>query len=139
MAEKGLGAGLGALFGEDALEDDIKDFMYLPISKVEPRKDQPRDKFEMDALEDLADSIKEHGIIQPITVRQTDKGYYQIIAGERRWRAASCRTPASLVYPSMIKCRALSLMRRFFAVKLCSFICFLTRCFLAIWNFSSAV
>ena len=88
MAEKGLGAGLSALFGEAALEEDQNDFKYIPISKVEPRSDQPRDKFDEEMLRELSESIAEHGIIQPITVRQLPEGYYQIIAGERRWRAA---------------------------------------------------
>jgi len=60
----------------------------LPISRVEPRAEQPRKEFEPEALEALADSIREYGLIQPITVRALDKGYYQIVAGERRWRAA---------------------------------------------------
>ncbi len=88
MAEKGLGKGLDALFGIAALEDSGGDCTYLPISKVEARADQPRKRFEDGALSDLADSIAEHGIIQPLTVRKLDSGYYQIIAGERRWRAA---------------------------------------------------
>ncbi|MGM9521012.1 MAG: ParB/RepB/Spo0J family partition protein [Oscillospiraceae bacterium] len=61
---------------------------YLPLSKIEPRADQPRSSFDEEALSELADSISEHGLIQPITVRKLDGGYYQIIAGERRWRAA---------------------------------------------------
>lgn len=60
----------------------------LPISRVEPRKDQPRREFDPAAIEELAASIREYGLIQPITVRPLDKGYYQIIAGERRWRAS---------------------------------------------------
>ncbi|MCR5576031.1 MAG: ParB/RepB/Spo0J family partition protein [Oscillospiraceae bacterium] len=85
--KKGLGAGLGVLFGEDtyAQEDELKS---LPISKVEPRRDQPRAVFDDEALRELADSIAQYGMIQPITVRRLDSGYYQIIAGERRWRAA---------------------------------------------------
>ena len=87
MAEKGLGMGLGALFGDAALEKE-NDFDYLPITKIEPRKEQPRDVFAQEALDELADSIKEHGVLQPLTVRKIDNGYFQIIAGERRWRAA---------------------------------------------------
>lgn len=60
----------------------------VPISKVEPRIGQPRTLFDEDALQDLADSISQHGILQPLTVRPLPGGYYQIIAGERRWRAA---------------------------------------------------
>jgi ParB family chromosome partitioning protein len=89
MAEKGLGMGLGALFGDAAAIDAIpNDFVYLPISKVEPRKDQPRSSFDEEGLSELAESIAEHGVLQPLTVRSIGSGYYQIIAGERRWRAA---------------------------------------------------
>ena len=62
--------------------------MKLPISRVEPRESQPRTNFDEASLQELADSIQEYGLIQPITVRRLDSGYYQIIAGERRWRAA---------------------------------------------------
>jgi ParB family chromosome partitioning protein len=88
MAEKGLGMGLGALFGNAAIESIPNDFVYLPISKVEPRKDQPRNKFDDASLGELAESIREHGVLQPLTVRDIGSGYYQIIAGERRWRAS---------------------------------------------------
>ena len=87
--KKGLGTGLGALLGEEAAaEKSSGGATVLPISKVEPRSDQPRNQFDEDALQELADSIAQYGIIQPITVRRLDSGYYQIIAGERRWRAA---------------------------------------------------
>ena len=88
MAGKGLGMGLGALFGDESLELESTDFEYLPISKVEPRAQQPRKYFDEQGLQELSDSILEHGIIQPLTVREIGGGYYQIIAGERRWRAA---------------------------------------------------
>ena len=84
---KGLGTGLGALFGQDEEEQDSQ-LLNLPISKVEPRLEQPREYFDQEALQDLADSIAQYGLIQPITVRKLSSGYYQIIAGERRWRAA---------------------------------------------------
>ena len=87
-ANRGLGKGLGALLGDAALHADTSDSLYLPISKIEPYANQPRHHFDEDALQDLADSISEHGIIQPLTVRRLSSGYYQIIAGERRWRAA---------------------------------------------------
>ncbi|MGI5937104.1 MAG: ParB/RepB/Spo0J family partition protein [Oscillospiraceae bacterium] len=86
--KKGLGTGLGALFGEDMLEREDSDVQTLPISKVEPRADQPRSAFDEISLEELAESLRQHGMIQPITVRKLDNGFYQIIAGERRWRAA---------------------------------------------------
>ena len=90
--KKGLGMGLGALFGEEypapqpEREETAPDL--LPIEKIEPRADQPRKRFDPEALEMLAESIRTYGLIQPITVRAIDGGYYQIIAGERRWRAA---------------------------------------------------
>jgi ParB family chromosome partitioning protein len=88
MAERGLGMGLGALFGDAAIDTASSDFVNLPISKVEPRKDQPRTVFDEDGLDELASSIREHGVLQPLTVRSVGGGYYQIIAGERRWRAS---------------------------------------------------
>ena len=86
----GLGRGLGALMGDAALQDaqQGQGTLSLPISKVQPGLNQPRKRFDQEALADLADSIRTHGIIQPLTVRRLDTGYYQIIAGERRWRAA---------------------------------------------------
>ena len=83
--KKGLGTGLGALFGEDA-ELTVED--KVPISRVEPRTGQPRTVFDEEALQELSESIAQHGLLQPITVRKLDSGYYQIIAGERRWRAS---------------------------------------------------
>ncbi len=84
---KGLGTGLGALFGED-LAGEPDGTVALPVAKLEPRTGQPRVSFDEEALSELADSLREHGMIQPITVRPLEGGYYQIIAGERRWRAA---------------------------------------------------
>ena len=86
---KGLGKGLAALLGDNVMDNqEEKTSLYLPISQVESCAGQPRKQFDPDALADLADSIREHGIIQPLTVRKLQSGYYQIIAGERRWRAA---------------------------------------------------
>ena len=86
---KGLGRGLGALLGDAALESNVAEQTHtLPLSQIETCASQPRKRFDEEALADLADSIREHGIIQPITVRKLASGYYQIIAGERRWRAA---------------------------------------------------
>ena len=86
---KGLGKGLAALLGDDVLQtQEEKNSLFLPISQVESCASQPRKNFDPNALADLADSIREHGIIQPLTVRKLQSGYYQIIAGERRWRAA---------------------------------------------------
>ena len=98
MAKKsGLGKGLNALFA-DTLEDEIEEVKVeektegevvrtLKITEVEPNRNQPRKQFDEEALEELADSIKQYGLIQPIVVTKKD-GYYQIIAGERRWRAS---------------------------------------------------
>lgn len=86
---KGLGKGLGALFSEAPVASAAQTApTTLPIQKLEPNPDQPRHDFNEAALAELADSIAQHGLIQPITVRPLDTGYYQIIAGERRWRAS---------------------------------------------------
>ena len=87
-SKKGLGTGLGALLGSETVVESSSKQTTLPISKVEPKTDQPRTVFDEIALTELSESIKQHGIIQPITVRKLPTGYYQIIAGERRWRAA---------------------------------------------------
>ena len=88
-SQKGLGKGLGALLGDFADEPQEKSaYQSLPIYKVEPNPDQPRKEFDPEELENLAESIRVHGLIQPLTVRELPTGYYQIIAGERRWRAA---------------------------------------------------
>ena len=93
-SKKGLGTGLGALFGslndepDEPVETGDKPILELPIAKVEPRQEQPRCTFDEVALAELSESIRQYGMIQPITVRPLEGGYYQIIAGERRWRAA---------------------------------------------------
>ena len=89
-SNKGLGKGLGALLGDFSEEsfDEKSAYQMLPIYKVEPNRDQPRQDFNEEELQSLADSISVHGVIQPLTVRELPSGYYQIIAGERRWRAA---------------------------------------------------
>lgn len=86
---KGLGKGLSALLSE--FDDEVKEsgpYQLLPIHKVEPNRSQPRQDFDEEELQALSESIATHGIIQPLTVREQTSGYYQIIAGERRWRAA---------------------------------------------------
>jgi len=88
MRKKGLGKGLDALFGDEVDVTASNDFEYLPLLRIEPNQDQPRKFFEKDSLDNLAESIRLHGVFQPITVRCVGDGSYQIIAGERRWRAA---------------------------------------------------
>ncbi len=86
---KGLGKGLGALLDDFSEASGEKSpYQLLPIYKVEPNPDQPRQDFDEGELQALADSIAQHGIVQPLTVRELSSGYYQIVAGERRWRAA---------------------------------------------------
>ena len=89
-SQKGLGKGLGAIFeGFDEVTPSANSpYQMLPLHKVEPNPDQPRQDFDEEELQQLADSISVHGVIQPLTVRQLPSGYYQIIAGERRWRAS---------------------------------------------------
>lgn len=86
--KKGLGKGLDALFNEDFSADFSVPPSTLPISQIESYTGQPRKYFDEEKLEELAESIRQHGLIQPLTVRRLNSGYYQIIAGERRWRAA---------------------------------------------------
>ena len=86
--KKGLGTGLAALFADADLINDDAPLKMVPIEKIEPRADQPRKSFDESSLAELADSISQYGLLQPITVRELDNGYYQIVAGERRWRAS---------------------------------------------------
>ena len=100
-SQKGLGRGLGALLGDFSDETQEKSaYQLLPLHKVEPNPDQPRQDFDDEALQALAASIELHGIVQPLTVRELGNGYYQIIAGERRWRAA--RLAGLLEVPAVI-------------------------------------
>ena len=86
---KGLGKGLGALMGDFMEESTSKSpYQLLPVHKVEPNPGQPRQDFDEEELAALSESISLHGVVQPLTVRELSTGYYQIIAGERRWRAA---------------------------------------------------
>ncbi len=88
MAKKSaLGKGLGALMLENTTEDMVAT-NTLPISEITPNKDQPRKTFDETALEELAESIKQHGVLQPLLVRPLPNGGYQLVAGERRWRAS---------------------------------------------------
>ena len=109
---KGLGRGLGALLGD--FQEPVLDksnYRNVPLHRIEPNPDQPRKDFDEEALQELAESISVHGLIQPLTVRETDPGYYQIIAGERRWRA--CRMAALSEIPVVVieadDCKAMEL------------------------------
>ena len=86
--QKGLGRGLGALIDDFSVSAAQEQVTTLPLQKIEPNPKQPRRTFDPEALQSLADSIAEHGVVQPLAVRDAGNGYYQIIAGERRWRAA---------------------------------------------------
>ena len=86
MAKGGLGAGLDSLFSDNTNEVQVK--KTLRLAEIEPNRDQPRKNFSDEAITALADSIREHGMLQPILVRPLISGGYQIVAGERRWRAA---------------------------------------------------
>ena len=108
MKKKGLGKELNVIFGDTEIEDIISvnttktrikpnslqnasvqsDFEYVPMRRIEPSKDQPRTLFEQEKIDLLTESIREHGVLSPLLVRSLDNGYYKIIAGERRWRAA---------------------------------------------------
>lgn len=86
--QRGLGRGLGALIDDFSASESTQTVTSLPLQKVEPNPNQPRHRFDEEELQALADSISEHGILQPLAVRKMEGGFYQIIAGERRWRAA---------------------------------------------------
>ena len=87
MAKRVLGKGFNSIFDDNSFDDD-ENVSTLKITEIEPNKDQPRKSFDIEALKTLADSIRQNGIIQPLLVRTLDDGTYQIVAGERRWRAA---------------------------------------------------
>ena len=97
--KRGLGSGIDVLIpkaqgtkkGEEkkkVVKEVVKELETIPINKIEPNQSQPRKNFNEDSLQELADSIKQHGLIEPLIVQKGKKGFYQIIAGERRWRAA---------------------------------------------------
>ncbi|MBQ3118896.1 MAG: ParB/RepB/Spo0J family partition protein [Clostridia bacterium] len=105
MAKKGLGRGLGALLDTNAVVETTteteRDVKKIKITQIEPNKTQPRNVFDEEKIEELADSIREYGIIQPIVVKLNKNGFYTIIAGERRWRAA--RLAGLKEVPALIK------------------------------------
>lgn len=84
----GLGKGLDALFMDNSMEEEAKSAVKLKLNEIEPNREQPRKSFDEEALEELANSISTHGVIQPLLVRPLADGGYQLIAGERRWRAS---------------------------------------------------
>ena len=95
--KRGLGAGIDTLIPKRKESDSntktevktvVKEVDKIDINKIEPNNSQPRKNFNEDSLQELADSIKQHGMIEPLIVQQGEKGFYRIIAGERRWRAA---------------------------------------------------
>ncbi len=100
--KKGLGKGLDALFADNATELDLSTPVTLRLTEIEPNRGQPRKHFDEEALGALADSIKEHGVLQPLVVRPIPGGgTYQLVAGERRWRAA--RMAGLSVVPVVIR------------------------------------
>lgn len=102
MGKKGLGRGLDALLFDNAIEEkEASGVMMLKISDVEPNREQARKRFDETALSELADSISTHGVLQPITVRKKSNGYYEIIAGERRWRASKMAGLSEI--PALVK------------------------------------
>ncbi len=86
--KNGLGKGLDALFLDNAIDESAGSVSRLPINEIEPNRDQPRKTFDEEALGELSKSIADHGVIQPLLVRPMTDGSYQLIAGERRWRAS---------------------------------------------------
>ena len=102
MAKKmsGLGKGLGALMLENSTQEMLTE-NELPINEIIPNRDQPRKTFDEAALEELAESIEQHGVLQPLLVRPIPSGEYQLVAGERRWRA--CRMAGLNKVPVVIK------------------------------------
>lgn len=86
----GLGKGLDSLFADNSIEelDEGKSVVTLRLNDIEPNKNQPRQYFDDDSLSELADSIRDHGVLQPLIVRPLSDGSYQLVAGERRWRAS---------------------------------------------------
>lgn len=111
--KQGLGKGYDAIFDENNIAER-RGVSMLRISEVEPRKDQPRKQFEAEALAELADSISLHGVLQPILVRKGSLGMYEIIAGERRWRAAKqaglSEIPAQIIEADDLKVAEVALI-----------------------------
>lgn len=109
----GLGRGLENIFSENAIEEN-NEITKLKISRIEPRADQPRREFDNESLAQLADSISAHGVLQPLIVREAENGFYEIIAGERRWRASKLagldEVPVIVVEADELKAAQLALI-----------------------------
>ncbi len=102
MAKKGLGKGLSSLISEAETDLSQTDAVVeLKLMEIEPNKHQPRQNFDEQSLEELADSIKEHGVLSPILVVRQENGFYRIVAGERRWRAAKMAGMKTI--PAMVR------------------------------------
>ena len=103
MAKHGLGRGLDIMLGDNNIKENFSEngVITLKLSSVEPNRNQPRKSFDGEKLGELADSIKKHGLIQPIIVTPADKGMYRIVAGERRWRA--CKKAGLKEIPAVIR------------------------------------
>jgi ParB family chromosome partitioning protein len=101
MVKKGLGRGLDALLYDNTVESSHSGITMLKLSDIEPNREQARKYFDETALSELADSILLHGLVQPIVVRKKENGFYEIIAGERRWRA--CKMAGLSEVPAIVK------------------------------------
>ena len=114
--KKGLGRGLDSIFADNYIEVATADegIQTLRISQIEPKSDQPRKHFDEESLLELSDSIKNHGLLQPIIVRESAKDYYQIIAGERRWRASKLagltEIPAIIIQADALKAAEIAII-----------------------------
>lgn len=114
--KKGLGRGLDSIFADNYIEVASKDegIQTLRISQIEPKIDQPRKHFDEESLLELSDSIKNHGLLQPIIVRESAQDYYQIIAGERRWRASKLagltEIPAIIIQADALKAAEIAII-----------------------------
>lgn len=116
--KKGLGKGLESIFADNYVEPSASSqesgIQTLRISEIEPKSDQPRKYFDTESLTQLSESIAQHGLIQPIVVRESGGGFYQIIAGERRWRAAKMagltEIPAIIMQADALKAAELAII-----------------------------
>lgn len=114
--KKGLGRGLDSIFADNYIEVAAANegIQTLRISQIEPKADQPRKYFDEESLLELSDSIKNHGLLQPIIVRESAKDYYQIIAGERRWRASKLagltEIPAIIIQADALKAAEIAII-----------------------------